>query len=138
VAQLPRALPHLFAKNRSSTAAGQIQSVVGAGEITGQIVASGSLGWLYKADYVLLIIAELNIFVGAFNLLPLLPLDGGHIAVVLYERARALVARLRRKADPGLVDMTKLVPLSVGVFGVLVFFGMILIVADIVNPVGFA
>ena len=137
IGSLPAAVPHLFAKNRASTAAGQVTSVVGAGEITGQVV-SANVGWQVKVDYVLLIIASLNIFVGAFNLLPLLPLDGGHIAVVVYERVRAWFARLRGRADPGLVDMTKLVPVSVGVFAVLVFFGLALILADIVNPVGLA
>jgi membrane-associated protease RseP (regulator of RpoE activity) len=137
IGSLPAAVPHLFAKNRSSTAAGQVTSVVGAGEITGQVV-SANVGWQVKVDYVLLIVASLNIFVGAFNLLPLLPLDGGHVAVVVYERVRAWFARLRGRADPGLVDMTKLVPVSVGVFAVLIFFGLTLILADIVNPVGFA
>src|SRR6201995_4642577 len=130
----PSAIPHLFAKNRASTSAGQVTSVVGAGEITGDVV-SANVGWQVKVDYVLLIIASLNIFVGAFNLLPLLPLDGGHIAVVIYERIRSWFARLRGRPDPRLVDMTKLVPVSMGVFDVLVFFGLILIVADLVNPV---
>ncbi len=137
IGSLPSALPHLFARNRASTAAGQVTSVVGVGEITGDVV-SASVGWQVKVDYVLLIMASLNIFVGAFNLLPLLPLDGGHIAVIIYERVRAWFARLRRRPDPGLVDMTKLVPVSVGVFAILVFFGLVLILADIVNPVGLA
>jgi membrane-associated protease RseP (regulator of RpoE activity) len=136
IGQLPSAVPHLFAKNRASTSAGQVTSVVGAGEITGDVV-SASVGWQVKVDYILLIMASLNIFVGAFNLLPLLPLDGGHIAVVIYERIRSWFARLRRRPDPGLVDMTKLVPLSMGVFAILVFFGLILILADLVNPVSF-
>jgi membrane-associated protease RseP (regulator of RpoE activity) len=134
IGSLPSAIPHLFAKNRASTSAGQVTSVVGAGEITGDVV-SANVGWQVKIDYVLLIIASLNIFVGAFNLLPLLPLDGGHIAVVIYERVRAWFARLRGRSDPGLVDMTKLVPLSMGVFAILVFFGLILILADLVNPI---
>jgi membrane-associated protease RseP (regulator of RpoE activity) len=134
IGQLPSAIPHLFAKNRASTSAGQVTSVVGAGEITGDVV-SANVGWQVKVDYVLLIMASLNIFVGAFNLLPLLPLDGGHIAVVIYERIRSWFARLRGRPDPGLVDMTKLVPLSMGVFAILVFFGLVLILADLVNPV---
>ena len=85
-------------------------------------MVSASVGWQVKIDYVLLIIASLNIFVGAFNLLPLLPLDGGRIAVVIFERVRAWFAGLRGRSDPGLVDMTKLVPLSMGVFAILVFF----------------
>ena len=134
IGSLPAAIPHLFAKNRSSTAAGQVTSVVGAGEITGNVV-SASVGWQVKVDYVLLIVASLNIFVGAFNLLPLLPLDGGHIAVIIFERIRAWFARLRGRADPGLVDMTKLVPVSMGVFAILVVFGLMLILADLVNPI---
>ena len=134
IGSLPSAIPHLFAKNRSSTAAGQVTSVVGAGEITGSVV-SANVGWRVKIDYVLLIMASLNIFVGAFNLVPLLPLDGGHIAVIIFERVRAWLARLRGRPDPGLVDMTKLVPVSVGVFAILVFFGVILILADLVNPI---
>ncbi len=134
IGSLPSAIPHLFAKNRASTSAGQVTSVVGAGEITGDVV-SASVGWQVKIDYVLLIMASLNIFVGAFNLLPLLPLDGGHIAVVIFERVRAWFARLRGRSDPGLVDMTKLVPVSMGVFAILVFFGLILILADLVNPI---
>ena len=134
IGSLPSAIPHLFAKNRASTSAGQVTSVVGAGEITGDVV-SANVGWQVKIDYVLLIMASLNIFVGAFNLVPLLPLDGGHIAIVIFERVRAWFARLRGRADPGLVDMTKLVPVSVGVFAILVFFGLILILADLVNPI---
>ena len=134
IGSLPAAIPHLFARNRSSTAAGQVTSVVGAGEITGDVV-SASVGWQVKVDYVLLIVASLNIFVGAFNLLPLLPLDGGHIAVIIFERIRAWFARLRGRADPGLVDMTKLVPVSMGVFAILVVFGLMLILADVVNPI---
>jgi membrane-associated protease RseP (regulator of RpoE activity) len=134
IAQLPKAVPELFAKNRSSTAAGNVSSVVGAARATGQAVAA-NVGWQYKVDFVLLLIASLNIFVGAFNLLPLLPLDGGHIAVVVWERIRAWFARLRGRADPGLVDYRKLVPVSFSIFMVLAFFGVMLILADIVNPV---
>ena len=134
VAALPGALPKLFAKNRSSTAAGQVSSVVGAAEATGSAVGS-SAGWQYKVSFVLLLIASLNIFFGAFNLLPLLPMDGGHIAVIIYERIRAWLARMRGRPDPGLVDMAKLLPVSFSLFVGLVFFSLLLIAADIVNPV---
>jgi membrane-associated protease RseP (regulator of RpoE activity) len=134
LAQLPKAVPYLFAANRGTTPGGQVTSVVGAANYTGQFVAA-PIGWQSKVGLVLLLIASLNIFVGAFNLLPLLPLDGGHIAVVLYERARAWLARLLGRPDPGPVDFRKLVPVSVGVFALLVAFGVLLIMADIVNPV---
>ena len=131
---LPAAIPSLFNKDRSSTPAGNVSSVVGAARETGQAVAA-NVGWEYKVSFVLLLIASLNIFVGVFNLLPLLPLDGGHIAVVIWERMKALFARLRRKPDPGMVDYRKLVPVSFSIFLVLVVFGVMLILADIVNPV---
>jgi membrane-associated protease RseP (regulator of RpoE activity) len=134
LAQLPAAVPKLFNKDRSSTAAGNVSSVVGAARETGQAVAA-NVGWEYKVSFVLLLIASLNIFVGVFNLLPLLPMDGGHVAVVIWERIRAWFARLRRRPDPGLVDYRKLVPVSFSIFLLLVVFGAMLILADIVNPV---
>ena len=137
VAALPGALPKLFAKDRGSTAAGQVSSVVGAAEATGAAVAA-KVGWQFKVSFVLLLIASLNIFVGVFNMLPLLPLDGGHVAVVVWERIRAWFARLRGRPDPGLVDMAKLLPVSFSIFMVLMFFGVLLILADIVNPVNIA
>ncbi len=137
VAALPGALPKLFSKDRGSTAAGQVSSVVGAAQATGAAVAA-NVGWQFKVSFVLLLIASLNIFVGAFNMLPLLPLDGGHVAVVIWERIRAWLARLRGRPDPGLVDMAKLLPVSFSIFMVLMFFGVLLILADIVNPVHIA
>ena len=134
VASLPKAVPDLFAKDRGSTPGGQVTSVVGAADVTGQVVAA-PIGWQARVALVMLIVASLNIFVGAFNLLPLLPLDGGHLAIVIYERCRAWLARLRGKPDPGPVDFRRFVPVSVGVFALLVGFGLLLIMADIVNPV---
>lgn len=134
VSSLPRAIPDLFAKDRAHTPGGQVTSVVGAGEITGQVLAE-HISWQPKVDLVLLIMASLNIFVGAFNLLPLLPLDGGHIAIVIYERVRAFLARLRGRPDPGPVDFQRLVPVSVGVFALLIGLGLLLIAADLINPV---
>ena len=134
VRSLPGAFSHLFAKNRASTSAGQVTSVIGVGEITGQVVAA-NIGWQSKASLVLLIVISVNIFIGLLNLLPLLPLDGGHVAVVLYERLRAWLARLRGKPDPGLVDTTKLIPVSLGVFALLIGFSVLLIMADLVNPI---
>ena len=133
-ASLPKAIPDLFSKNRANTPGGQVTSVVGAGDVTGQVLAA-HISWQPKVELVLLIIASLNIFVGAFNLLPLLPMDGGHIAVVIYERVRAWLARLRGRPDPGPADYRRLIPVSVGVFALLVGVGLLLIMADIVNPI---
>jgi len=134
IGQLPAAIPDLFAKDRAKTPAGDVSSVVGVGNVTGDVVAA-AIPWQAKVSLVLFLIASLNIFVGAFNLLPLLPLDGGHLAVVIYERIRAWFNRLRHRPDPGLVDVQKLVPVSLLVFAVLVGFGTLLIAADIFNPV---
>ena len=134
--QVPAALPDLFSGNRSHTAAGNLSSVVGVAQATGQAVAA-KVGWEYKFSFVLLLIAELNIFWGVFNLFPLLPLDGGHIAVVLWERIRAWFARLRRQPDPGPVDYRKVVPVMFSVFAVIVVFTLVVIAADIFNPVNY-
>jgi membrane-associated protease RseP (regulator of RpoE activity) len=132
--QLPAAIPDLFKKDRASTPAGNVSSIVGAANATGQAVAA-PVGWQDKVSFVLLLIASLNVFVGAFNLLPLLPLDGGHIAIVVYERIRSRIARWRRRPDPGLVDYMKLVPVSFSLFMIIVVVGVMLILADIINPV---
>jgi membrane-associated protease RseP (regulator of RpoE activity) len=134
IARLPSAIPDLFNGNRAHTAAGQVSSVVGVGEVTGDVVQA-ALPWQAKVAVLLSIIASLNIFVGAFNLLPLLPLDGGHLAVVIFERIRAWFNRLLGRPDPGLVDIQRLVPLSLLVFALLVGLGTLLIAADIFNPV---
>jgi membrane-associated protease RseP (regulator of RpoE activity) len=134
LAGLPAALPDLFHSDRASTAAGNVSSVVGAARDTGQAVAA-DVGWKQKVSFILLLIASLNIFVGVFNLLPLLPMDGGHIAVVLWEMVRGWFNRRLHRPDPGLVDYRKLIPVSFAVFVVLVIFGALLISADIFNPV---
>jgi membrane-associated protease RseP (regulator of RpoE activity) len=134
VAALPGALPKLFnKKERADTAGGQVTSVYGAAEATGQAVAA-NVGWQYKVSFVLLLIASLNIFVGVFNMFPLLPLDGGHVAIVIWERIRARLARLRGRPDPGLVDISKVLPVCFSIFMLVMVFGVLLIVADIVNP----
>ena len=120
-------LPDLFNKEKRATSdAGNVSSVYGAARDTGQAVAA-DVGWKQKVSFILLLIASLNIFVGIFNLLPLLPMDGGHVAVVLWEMVRSWFARRLHRPDPGLVDYRKLIPVSFAVFVVLVVFGALLI-----------
>jgi membrane-associated protease RseP (regulator of RpoE activity) len=71
-------------------------------------------------------------------MLPLLPLDGGHVAIVIWERIRAAFARLRGRPDPGLVDISKVLPVCFSIFVLVMFFGLVLIAADIVNPLKIA
>ncbi len=109
--------------------------IVGAGRISGEVLASHQT-WGYKALNLVLIIASLNLFVGLFNLLPLLPLDGGHIAVVWYESARDRLRRARGYRGPlRHVDYDKLMPLTYAVAGTFLIFTVLLVGADIVNPV---
>ena len=82
-----------------------------------------------------LLLASLNFFLAFFNLVPLPPLDGGHIAVVLYERVRDFIRKLRGLAPMGPVNYDKLMPLTVAVAALLAGVGIIVIVADIVSPV---
>jgi membrane-associated protease RseP (regulator of RpoE activity) len=104
-------------------------SVVGASRLGGETVEQS------RWSLFLLILASLNFFVGVFNLLPLLPLDGGHIAISWFERARSwLYAKLKRP-DPGRVDYYKLMPLTYVVILVFGGFTLLTVAADIVNPI---
>ncbi|MFI0368441.1 M50 family metallopeptidase [Actinomadura sp. 1N219] len=131
---LPSAVPRLFSPERESTPGGQVGSVVGATDVSGQIFASDTSSARDKIALFLSLVVSVNIFLGALNVLPLLPLDGGHLAVVGYERARAAVNRIRGRPDPGTVDMTRLLPLTYLAVLVLVGLGVLLILADVFNP----
>jgi membrane-associated protease RseP (regulator of RpoE activity) len=104
-------------------------SVVGASRLGGETVERN------RWSIFVLILASLNFFVGVFNLLPLLPLDGGHIAIAWFERARSwLYAKLKRK-DPGRVDYYRLMPLTYAVIVIFGGFTLLTVTADIVNPI---
>lgn len=104
-------------------------SVVGASVIGGQFAERGI--W---QSFVLLL-AQLNFFLGAFNLLPLLPLDGGHMAVTIYERIRNWFRNLRGLADGPAVDYMKLLPITYVAVVVGGAYMLLTLTADIVNPI---
>lgn len=104
-------------------------SIWGATVIGGDAVDEGY--W----DVFLLLLISVNLFLGAFNLVPLLPLDGGHMAIALYERLRDGVRRLFGKAKAGPVDYYKLLPLTYAVVVVMGAFMVLTLTADIVNPI---
>jgi membrane-associated protease RseP (regulator of RpoE activity) len=103
--------------------------VVGASRIGGEAVEAG----LWQLFFLLL--AGVNFFMGVFNLLPLLPMDGGHIAVVAYERIRNRLRERRGRTAAAPVDFTRLSTVTM----VLVLIGgavmLLTITADIVNPI---
>lgn len=109
--------------------------VVGAARVSGDAVSSNKLNNTERFGTFLLLIASLNIFVGLFNLLPLLPLDGGHMAVAIADEIRAFFARLRGKPRPAGIDVNVLTPITMTVFAVLAVLTAILLIADIFNPV---
>ena len=109
--------------------------IVGAGRISGEVLASEET-LSFKALNFLVLIAGLNLFVGLFNLLPLLPLDGGHLAVLAFEQARDKIKRMRGYTGELVrVDLTKLLPLTYAVVVFFAGFTVWLLGADIVNPI---
>ncbi|CAB4713313.1 unannotated protein [freshwater metagenome] len=134
---LPSKIPALWGQ----TVGGQTRDpnglvgVVGVARVSGQAVGSDSLSTTERLSTFILIIASLNIFVGLFNLLPILPLDGGHMAVAIADEIRAFFARLRGRPRPAAIDVTLLTPVTMVVFVILAALTVLLLVADIVNPV---
>ncbi|TNY38364.1 M50 family metallopeptidase [Thermomonospora catenispora] len=110
--------------------------VVGASRIGGEIIASEH-PTTDKIVWFVSVLAAVNFGVGMFNLIPLLPLDGGHIAGALWEAVKRGTARLLRRPDPGYVDVAKALPLTYVMAGILLVMGALLIYADLVNPIHF-
>ncbi len=135
--KLPSKIPALWGQ----TVGGQTRDpnglvgVVGVARVSGQAVGNDSLSITERISTFILIIASLNIFVGLFNLLPILPLDGGHMAVAIADEIRAFFARLGGRPRPAAIDVTLLTPITMVVFVILAALTVLLLVADIVNPV---
>ncbi|MHC9297217.1 M50 family metallopeptidase [Mycobacterium sp. LTG2003] len=103
-------------------------SVVGASIIGGETVEAG----LWVAFWFFL--AQLNFVLGAVNLVPLLPFDGGHIAVATYEKIRNMIRAARGKVAAGPVNYLKLMPATYVVLVVVVGYMLLTVTADLVNP----
>lgn len=110
-------------------------SVVGASRVAGEISSAEDLDVAAKTATLFMLLGALNLFLGLFNFVPLLPLDGGHIAGALYEGARKAVARVRGRPDPGHVDVAKLLPVAYVVAIAFLLMSVVLIYADFVAPV---
>jgi membrane-associated protease RseP (regulator of RpoE activity) len=137
LAKLPEKIPALWGatvRGEERDANGLV-GVVGVARVSGQAVGSDKLTPMERLATFVLIVASLNIFVGIFNLLPILPLDGGHMAVAIADEIRAFFARLRGRPRPAPIDVTVLTPITMVVFVVLATLTLLLLVADVINPV---
>jgi membrane-associated protease RseP (regulator of RpoE activity) len=137
LAKLPEKVPALWGatvRGEERDANGLV-GVVGVARVSGEAVGSDKLTPMERLATFVLIVASLNIFVGIFNLLPILPLDGGHIAVAIADEIRAFFARLRGRPRPAPIDVTVLTPVTMVVFVILACLTLLLLVADVINPV---
>jgi membrane-associated protease RseP (regulator of RpoE activity) len=135
--EIPERIPQLF----RATFLGEQRDVngpigvVGVGRISGEVFALDDFSTEQKLSIFLSLLASINLVLFLFNLLPIYPLDGGHVAGALYEKARSTVARLRGRPDPGPFDIARLMPVAYAVAGVFLVLSALLFVADIVNPI---
>jgi len=135
--KLPEKIPALWGatvRGEERDANGLV-GVVGVARVSGEAVGSDKLTPMERLATFVLIVASLNIFVGVFNLLPILPLDGGHMAVAIADSIRAFFARLRGRPRPAPIDVTVLTPITMVVFVILATLTLLLLVADVINPV---
>jgi membrane-associated protease RseP (regulator of RpoE activity) len=135
--QIPERVPQLFRAaflGEKRDVNGPI-GVVGVGRLSGEYFALTQVSALEKLSFFLSLLASVNMVLFLFNLLPIYPLDGGHVAGALYEKARGAVARVRGRPDPGPFDIARLMPVAYVVAGLFVVLSGMLLVADIVNPI---
>jgi membrane-associated protease RseP (regulator of RpoE activity) len=135
--QLPTKIPALWGQTFGGEKRDEngLVGIVGVARVSGEAAASGELSTSERIGTFILIVASLNIFVGLFNLLPILPLDGGHMAVAIADEIRAFIARLRGRARPAGIDVKVLTPVTTVVFVVLALLTVLLLIADIFNPI---
>ena len=134
---LPSKIPALIGqtfggKPRDATS---LVGVVGVARVSAQTASDKNLSVRERLATFLLIIASLNIFVGIFNLLPILPLDGGHMALAVADGIRFRRARRKGLPQPNPIDVERLTPITIVVFVVLAALSLLLLGADIFNPI---
>jgi membrane-associated protease RseP (regulator of RpoE activity) len=134
---LPSKIPNLISQTfggEKRDAEGLV-GVVGVARVSGETANTKALTVREKIATFILIIASLNLFVGTFNLLPLLPLDGGHMAVAIVDGVRNFLARRRGLAKPAPFDVERLTPITMVVFVLMAALSILLLAADIFNPI---
>jgi len=141
VGQMIMTLPQQLTEVAISTFTGEERnpngavSVVGIAQISGTVASADQATFIDKFSTGLLILASLNFALFGFNMLPLLPLDGGHIAGGVYESLKRGLYRVLRKPAPGPADTALLMPVTWFVFILLMAMSALLIIADLVNPI---
>ena len=110
-------------------------SIVGASRAAGEVASTDQIENTNKIAVGLTLLGSVNLFVALFNFVPLLPLDGGHIAGALYEGLKRWLARVRGQPDPGYVDTAKMLPVAYAVGGLILISGVVLILADLIDPI---
>jgi membrane-associated protease RseP (regulator of RpoE activity) len=133
---LPERIPDLWnaAFHHAPRKADSPMGVVGAARVGGQVFALKEPA-IDRVVTMVMLVAGFNLSLFLFNMLPLLPLDGGHIAGALWEAVRRHAARVFRRPDPGPFDVAKLMPVAYVVAGIFVCFTLLVLIADVVNPV---
>ena len=109
--------------------------VVGIGRLSGDVAKSSLVSLQDKIALLVGLLASVNLLLFFFNLLPLLPLDGGHVAGALLEAAKRGWGRLRKRPWHGHVDTAQMLPVMYGVASVLLVFTLLVVYADIVKPI---
>ena len=110
-------------------------SIVGASRVAGEVVTADRLPLGDRIATWFGLLGSVNLFVALLNLVPLVPLDGGHMAGAVYEWLKRSAARLLGRPDPGHADTAKMLPVVYIVGGFLLIAGAILILADIITPI---
>ncbi|MFI1381132.1 M50 family metallopeptidase [Embleya sp. NPDC020886] len=108
--------------------------VVGAARVGGEVAAL-DVPASQRVGLMIFIIAGFNLSLFLFNMLPLLPLDGGHVVGAWWESIRRRIASLRKRPDPGPFDVAKLMPVAYVVASIFIAFTVLVLIADLINPV---
>ena len=131
--KIPALVKQTFGKQKRDP--NGLVGVVGVARVSAQTASDPNMKWRDKLTTFLMIIASLNIFVGIFNLFPLLPMDGGHMAIAVIDGVRRWRARRKGEPRPHPYDIEKLMPFTLAVIVVLVGLTLLLLAADIFHPV---
>lgn len=136
IASLPGKIPALWnaAFDGGERASDSPMGVVGAARVGGEIFTL-DIPPTQQLAMALMLVAGFNLSLFLFNMLPLLPLDGGHVAGALWESLRRNTAKVLKRPDPGPFDVAKLMPVAYVVAGLFICFTLLVLVADVVNPV---